>query len=71
MWELTAKLEQLPAGEFATYPGELEAGGFPVFLASPVGFKPWIEDQGNVGKEGGHIYDCIKMLYQDFNQSLC
>ena len=44
MWELTSKLEQLPAWEFGIYPGELEAGGSPVSLAPLAGSKPQRED---------------------------
>ena len=64
MWELTAKLEQLPAWEFATYLGELGAGKPPVSLAPPAGSKPLMEDKEEVDKEGGHLYDHIKMLYE-------
>ena len=65
MWELTAKLEQLPAWEFAMYLGELQDGRPPVSLAPLVASKPQMEDQGKVDEEGGYVYDCIKMLYEE------
>ena len=65
MWDLTAKLEQLPALEFVTYPRELEAGRPTVYLAPSVDSKPQIEDQGQVDEEGGHLYNHIKMLYEE------
>ena len=40
MWEQTAKFEQLPAWEFALYPGESEAGRPSVYLAHLTGSKP-------------------------------
>ena len=65
MWGLTTKLEQFPAWEFTTYPGELEADGSSVSLAPPVGSKPQSEHQGEVYEEEGHLYDCITMLYEE------
>ena len=48
-----------------TYPGELEVDGPPVSLAPPVGPKSQVEDLGEVDKEGGHLYECIKMFYKE------
>ena len=45
------------------YPGEFEAGRPPVSLAPPMGSQ--MEDQGEVDEKGGHLYDCIKMLYEE------
>ena len=64
MWELTTELEQLPAWEFATHPGKLKAGGPPVSLVPLAGSKPQLEDQREVDKEGGHLYNCIKILHK-------
>ena len=65
MWDLSAKLEQLPVWEFAPYLGKLEAGAPPVSLVPPAGSKPWREDQGEIDEEGGHLYDHNKMLYEE------
>ena len=65
MWELIAKLEQLPAWELTMYRRELEAGGPFVYLASSAGSNHQREDQGEVDKEGGNLYNHIKMLYED------
>ena len=65
MQELDAKCKQLPAWELATYPGELEAGGPPESLAPPVGSEPQKEDQGDVDEDGGHLYNRVKMLYNE------
>ena len=65
MWELTTKLEQLAAWEFVPYLGELEVGRPPLYLAPWAGSKPQREDWGVVDEEGDHLYDCIKMLYED------
>ena len=62
MPELGAKL---PALELATYLGELEAGGPPKSLALQVGSKPQMEDRGDLYKDGGHLYDRVKMLYEE------
>ena len=43
---------------------ELEAGRPPVSLAPLAGSKPQTEDQGEID-EGGHLYDFIKMLYEE------
>ena len=53
MWELTAKLEQLPAWEFTLYLRELEVGGPHLSLAPWAGSKPKREDLGEVDEEGG------------------
>ena len=45
--------------------GSWEASMPPVSLAPPVGSKSWREDWGEVDKEGGHLYDCIKALYEE------
>ena len=65
MWELSTNLEQLPAWEFALYPGKLEAGGPHGSLAPTAGSKPWREDQGEIDNEGGHLYDHMQMLYEE------
>ena len=39
--------------------------GPPVSLVPQPGSKPHREDQGEVDEEGGHLYSCIKMLYED------
>ena len=65
MQELDAKLRQLPALELATYPGELEAGRLPESLAPLVGSKPQKEDQGDIDEDGGHLYDRMKMPYEE------
>ena len=65
MWEFNAKLKQLPVCELTIYLRELEAGGPPVSLAPPLGSKPWKEDWGEVHEDGGHLYDWVKMLYEE------
>ena len=65
MQELDTKLKQLPAWELTTYPGELEAGRPPKSQALLVGSKPQKEDRGDVEKDGGHLYDRLKMLYKE------
>ena len=57
MWEVDAKLKQLPAWELTTYLGELEAGRLPKSLATPVGSKSWKEDLGDVDEVEAR---CIK-----------
>ena len=69
MWEFDAKLKQLPAWELAIYPGEMEADGPSVSLAPPVGSKPQKEDQGDIDEDGGHLYNGVKMLYQEGSES--
>ena len=64
MWELDIKLKQLPDWELATYLGELEAGA-QQSLAPPMGSKPKKEDHGDVDEDGGHLYDRVKMLYEE------
>ena len=63
MQKLDAKFKHLPAWELAAYPGELEAGRPPESLAPPVGSKPLKEEEGT-DKDGGHLYNRIKMLYK-------
>ena len=65
MQELDAKLKQLPAWELAPYPVELEAGGSPESLAPPEDSKPQKEDRRDIDEDGGHLYDRIKMLYEE------
>ena len=65
MWELNAKLKQLPAWQLATSLGELEAGGPPKSLAPSVGSKSQKEDRGDIDEDGGHLYDRIKMMYEE------
>ena len=65
MQEFDTKLKQLPAWELAIYLGELEAGGPPVFLAPPVGSKPQKEDWGDVDEDRGHLYNQVKMQYEE------
>ena len=38
-------------------------------LAPPVGSKPWKEDWGDVDEDGGHLYDQVKMLYEEGYES--
>ena len=40
----------------------------PEFLALPVGSKPWKEDQGDIDDNGGHLYNWVKMLYEEGNE---
>ena len=49
MQELQKKLKQLPAWE----------------LAPPVGSKPHKEDRGDIDEDRDHLYDRIKMLYEE------
>ena len=65
MQELDAKLKWLLAWELATYLGELKAGGSPEFLAPLVGSKPQKEDKGDIDEDRSHLYDRIKMLYEE------
>ena len=59
------RLKQLPAWELTAYLGQLEAGRSPKSLALPVGSKPQKEDRGDVDEDGGHLYDWVKMLYEE------
>ena len=62
---IIAKLKQLSTLELAIYLEELKAGGPPVSLAPPVGSKTQREDQGDVDKDWGHLYDWVTMLYEE------
>ena len=65
MQKLTAKLEQLHVWKFTLYLGDLEVGGPPVSLTNLADSKPQREDWGEIDEEGGHLYDHMKMLYEE------
>ena len=65
MQEFDTKLKQLPVWELAIYPGELGTGGPPMSLAPPAGSKPQKEDRGDVDEGGGHLYNWVKMMYEE------
>ena len=56
----TASLGSLPHTQ-----GSWRLAGLSVSLAPLVGSKLQMEDQGEVGEEGGHLYDHIKMVYEE------
>ena len=65
MWQLADKLKQMLVWELVTNPEELEAGRPYKSLAPPVGSKPQREDQGNVHEDSRHLYNWVKMLYEE------
>ena len=65
MDELHARLKQMQVWELTTYLGEFEAGGLTESLALPVGSKPQKEDWGDIDEDGGHLYNWVKMLFED------
>ena len=55
----------MPAWMFTTYPGELEVEGPPVSIILPADPKSQAEVWGEVDEEGGHLYKCNKILYEE------
>ena len=48
------------------YQWELETGRPTVSLAPLAGSKPQMEDHMEVDEEGYYLYNCIKMLYEEY-----
>ena len=46
-------------------PRGAEVGGPPVSLTLPADPKSQVEDWGEVDKEGGHLYEYIKIIYEE------
>ena len=55
----------MPVRMLTMHPGELEVRGPVVTLILPADPKSQAEDWGEVDEEGGHLYECIKIIYEE------